>query len=71
MGLAFKDLACSMDIDILKGGTMNECDVEIQRLSDEEERLRTELLKRVSELEQQIEEYCCGPGCSIGGREPM
>jgi hypothetical protein len=47
---------------------MNGCDVETQRLSDEEEQLRIELLKRISELEAQIDDYCCGNGCSSGPR---
>jgi len=45
---------------------MNEWYVKIQRLSEEEEQLRTELLKHISELEQQIEDYCCARGCSNG-----
>ncbi len=45
---------------------MNEQDVGIQGLSDEEEQQRIELLKRISELDQQIEDYCCASGCSMG-----
>lgn len=45
---------------------MNEPDIEVRQLSDEEEQLQIELLKRISEIDQQIEDYCCGNGCSAG-----
>ena len=38
-------------------------------LNDEEKIMRDLLLKRISELEQEIEDYCCGKGCSTGKGE--
>ncbi|MEM4406931.1 MAG: hypothetical protein QXS68_07785 [Candidatus Methanomethylicaceae archaeon] len=35
-------------------------------LDDEEKVMRDLLLERISELEQEIEDYCCAKGCSNG-----
>jgi len=59
-------LVCEQRQKPEKETPMNEQDVGIQQLSDEEEQQRIDLLKRISELDQQIEDYCCGGGCSIG-----